>query len=306
MLAIFISIGLLLIILMAVFVWYISIYPFRKIRKESGEGRRTIFEVDTTDYGYEYYENMLLKWLDGIGFGEYSRKRKGRTVKYYNNGGTYRFGLNYYKKENKLIIETWVIIFKREYPLVTILHRLKGKSERYLDVDQQYKDTYIELLKSLLNMPQTIQDTNSATFVAEIRVSDVKGKQKKERASIYKLIGVIIIVSFAIAIIIEQPFHFNKPKGSEEDLAEGLQLIESLYPDFRLEEKSIEVLGKGKPNNEYYIVYLYYGTMNTPLEDNDEVMFFIRKFEDGSGWYGNIYDRGSSGARWDLYYRQNE
>lgn len=294
------------VILFTVFMWYKAIYPFRVMRRESGEGRRTIFEVDTSDYGYEYYENMLLKWLDGIGYSQYSKKRKGRSIKYLNKGGVYRFGLNYYKKDNKLIIEAWIIVFKREYPLVTVFYAPKNKPEQYRAVDQQHKDTYIELLKSLMNMPEEIQDTNSVTFVSEICVGDVKGKQKKEKASNTKLVVGIISVSMVIALFIEQPFDFNKPKGSKEDLQEGLQLIESLYPDFQLDKKYFSVLGSGEPNNEYYVGYFYYGTMNTPVEENGDVMFFIRKYSDGSGWYGYIYDCNSNSLRWDLYYRQNE
>lgn len=306
-LLIFVSIVVGILVLMACLIYRLAVYPFRKIRKESGEGCRTIFEIDTTDYGYEYYENMLLKWLDGIGYGKYEPKKKGRRVKYFCKGGTYRFGLNYYRQENKLIIETWVIIFRREYPLVTVLRRIENCSEElYRAVDQQPKDVYIELLQSLMHLPQTIQDTNEATFVREIRVSNVKAEQKKERASIRKLIAGIIAFSIACAIIIENPFQFGKPKGSQEDLMEGLQLIERLYPDFQLEKKCVEVKDHRKYDTGYFIMYLYYGTMNTPLEENDEVMFLLQKSSESGRWSGTIYNRDSSDIRWDLYYRQEE
>ncbi len=303
----FFGIIVIIFLLIIAIIYYVSIYPFQKIRRESGQGRRTIFEIDTVDRGYEYYEQMLLQWLDLVGFDGYDKKRNRRSIKYFHRGCIYRFGLNYYRQDDRLIIETCVIVFKKEYPLVKVLHRTRNTSEEsYWMVDQQHKDVYVELLQTLMNIPQTVQDQNQVQFVPELCISDMKSEQKKEKSSIYKLVGTILAVSFIIAFLVSQPFDFNKPKASQEDLEEGLQLIEQLYPEFKLEKKQADVLGHGKPNDRYFILYIYYGTINTPLKDNHEVMFMLQKLSNDGKWVGSIFDQNSSDIRWDLYYRQNE
>jgi hypothetical protein len=81
-------------------------------KKKELQGYRTTFEIDTSDEGYNFYMGRVEKWLYHMGYSKYDDKRNGRFLKYHANMCTYNFGFNYYKKDTKLIIETWLNFYK--------------------------------------------------------------------------------------------------------------------------------------------------------------------------------------------------
>lgn len=153
-----------LIVLAIIFcVWYAKIM-FKPITdmKKMGSGERTKFIINTADKGYDYYKNIIENWLKSNKFSKYDKKRKCKILKYKDKikGITYKFGFNYYESKSKLIIETFLFVLGAEYPL-TEKNYVSKKSNVEIAVGTQGKEAYIDFLKSLLEMPNEISNSNN-------------------------------------------------------------------------------------------------------------------------------------------------
>lgn len=183
---IFLGILFLFVIIIVVWLLYALIKPTIKLQK-ARNGGRTKFEIDIKDKGYELYKNIIDKWLDKVGFGKYNSKKLGRYYKYYNEGLQFTFGFNYYKQDDKLIIETWLVVLGAESPISwvsysydenetnllgkVVAHNEKDKELENMPVvlDQQGKDIYIDMLRELLDLPEYIvEDYNKTTIKEEL------------------------------------------------------------------------------------------------------------------------------------------
>lgn len=206
-----------IIVLVAAFLGIFLTYPIIKstIKMHNArQGERTKFEIDTTDKGYNYYKDKVDTWLNGIGFSKYKSKKEARYLKYHKNTNVFTFGFNYYKQENKLIIETWLDILGKESPLTAISYEEKNiistissiKDDTPKDIplllDQQGKDEYIDFLRTLIDMPEKINEKNEVTLLNNINVSDVKSNQKVQKSTTIKLILGIIIFSLILSVIL--------------------------------------------------------------------------------------------------------
>lgn len=177
---IFLGIVILLVVLVVAWLLILFIKPVIKLQK-ARNGKRTLFEIDIKDKGYNYYKNKIDKWLDSVGFGKYNSKKSGRYYKYYNKGLRFTFGFNYYQENEKLIIETWLVVLGAESPISwvsyvyeeedinlvgkVISHNEKDKKLEKMPValDQQGKDIYIDILKKLIDVPEVILEEKNIT-----------------------------------------------------------------------------------------------------------------------------------------------
>lgn len=163
-------------------------------------------------------KDKIDKWLNDVGFSKYKSKKDGRYLKYHKNTNVFTFGFNYYQQENKLIIETWLDILGKESPLTVISYQkdngennilsdissLKDGTPRDIPIilDQQGKDEYINFLRSLIDMPEKINERNEVALLNNINVSDIKTNQKIQKSTTIKLILGIIIFSIILSVII--------------------------------------------------------------------------------------------------------
>lgn len=177
---IFLGIIILLFVLVVGWMIYALIKSTMKLQK-ARNGGRTKFEIDIEDKEYEYYKEKINKWLDKVGFGKYNSKKSARYYKYRNDGLRFTFGFNYYKQENKLIIETWLVVLGAESPIswvsysyeedeVNLLGKVVAHNEKDKELekmptvlDQQGKDIYIDMLRELLELPEYIVEDYNIT-----------------------------------------------------------------------------------------------------------------------------------------------
>ena len=204
-------------VLLGIFISFPLINSTMKMHN-ARQGERTKFEIDTTHEGYNYYKDKIDKWLYDVGFSKYKSKKNGRYLKYHKNTNVFTFGFNYYQQENKLIIETWLDILGKESPLTVISYQKdNGKNNILSDIsslkdgtprdipiilDQQGKDEYINFLRSLIDMPEKINERNEVALLNNINVSDIKTNQKIQKSTTIKLIFGIIIFSIILSVII--------------------------------------------------------------------------------------------------------
>ncbi|MBQ2946344.1 MAG: hypothetical protein IJE04_00640 [Bacilli bacterium] len=179
---IYLGIVILLFILFVAWILYIFIKPTIKLQK-ARNGGRTKFEIDLKDKDYEYYKKKIDKWLDDTGFKKYNSKKLARYYKYRNEGLRFTFGFNYYKQDDKLIIETWLVVLGAESPISwvsysydenetnllgkVVAHNEKDKELEKMPtvLDQQGKDIYIDMLRELLDLPEYIvEDYNKVNI----------------------------------------------------------------------------------------------------------------------------------------------
>lgn len=179
---IYLGIIILLFILVVAWILYIFIKPTIKLQK-ARNGGRTKFEIDLKDKDYEYYNKKIDKWLDDTGFKKYNSKKIARYYKYRNEGLRFTFGFNYYKQDDKLIIETWLVVLGAESPISwvsysydenetnllgkVVSHNENNKELEKMPVilDQQGKEIYIEMLRELLDLPEYITEDYNKTFI---------------------------------------------------------------------------------------------------------------------------------------------
>ena len=206
-----------IIVLAAAFLGIFLTYPIIKSTMKmhnARQGERTKFEIDITDKGYNYYKDKVNTWLNDVGFSKYKSKKEARYLKYHKNTNVFTFGFNYYQQENKLIIETWLDILGKESPLTVISYGENNivsaissiKDDTPKDVplmlDQEGKDEYIYFLRTLIDMPEKIDEKNTVTLLKNINVSDVKANQKVQKSTTIKLIFGIITFSLILSVII--------------------------------------------------------------------------------------------------------
>ncbi len=169
--------------------------------QKAREGKRTLFIIDTADIGFDYYADIIEKWLFNLGFGKYKAGNKGRILKYHISGCIFRCGFNYYQQDSRLIIEAWLNVCGKESPLTFVTYQSNGNSTP-IALDQQGKDEYLKVLNTLFTVPEIISDTNNVTLQNNIQVSAFKATQKAERNSTRKLVWGILIFSFALSFLI--------------------------------------------------------------------------------------------------------
>lgn len=175
-----------LVLLAIIFLVFFAKKMFKPIKemRDAGAGERTKFVIDTSDKGYEYYKNVIENWLSEYNFSKYKSKLNARILKWKGPGITFKFGLNYYKKENLIIVETFLLVLGAEYPLVektysygkgdiNILDAAKLKNpisggNEEIAVGQQGKDEYIKLLNTLFNMPTQLLEENKISIKTDI------------------------------------------------------------------------------------------------------------------------------------------
>lgn len=172
-----------LIILVIIFTILFSKSMFKPILKmrDAGSGERTKFVIKTNEKGYEYYKNIIDKWLE---LNKYKVKKDDYILKYHdkNKGIIYKFGLNYYKENNNIIIEAWLNVLGSEYPLTEKIYKNSENEKNIIDIvarkekgmetnnvliGQQGKDEYINLLKSLVVINDNLKEINNATLKDE-------------------------------------------------------------------------------------------------------------------------------------------
>ena len=242
----------------------------------------------------------------------YKQKKDGRYLKYHKNTNVFTFGFNYYQQENKIIIETWLAILGKESPLTLVSYKDDNGGHNILSdisaikdgtpkdipimLDQQGKDEYINLLRSLINMPEIINEKNEVTLLNNINVSDIKPNQKIQKSATIKLILGIIIFSIILSALYIYCGNLNKPKSSKNEQNEALQIIQNTHSSFELTDSSNYVTSGN-------IVYTYYGTMKTPENENDRVVIFMIKNNDGE-WSGTIQQNKADGKKWDFNFKE--
>lgn len=194
-----ITVTLIPIVIALIFAWPL-IQQMAKLQK-AREGKRTQFIIDTSDRGYPYYQEKVEQWLADTGFSKYKRRKKGRYLIYYIKQNRFKFGLNYYQQESKLILDAWLCVCGKESPL-TFVSFSRGEGRIPLALDQYGKDEYSKTLNTLITIPEVIKETNPVTLQYRIDVSTFKDDQKAEKRSTQKLIWGIIIAAFAISALI--------------------------------------------------------------------------------------------------------
>lgn len=213
---IFVGICILGIIIFTILCIKSLLVPQIKMQK-SGTGERTKFIVDASDKGYEYYEKFVNDWLKYNKFPSYNKKHNGRILKYYIRDLIFKFGFNHYKDEQNMIIETWLSVFGQENPLSfksythnkgtidltagLVTGDFKSDEETYIAVNQQGKNEYLIFLSSLINIPETIQDSNNVTFKDKYDLSKIKN-QKLEKKKNHKTIFIILAISLTLTAIL--------------------------------------------------------------------------------------------------------
>ena len=172
--------------------------------QKAREGKRTKFVIDTTDKGYADYQKKIDKWLEDVGFGKYKARKNGRYLKYYKNGNIYKCGFHYYRQGSRLIIDAWLCVLGKESPLTFVSYWPDGNNQKGMPtaLDQHAKEQYLEVLNTIITVPQIVGEVNEVTLQYNIAVSDFKTKQKAERTSNWKMIWGIIIFAFLVSILI--------------------------------------------------------------------------------------------------------
>ena len=208
MIGIYIFLGILILLAILFIVWTTKkiLSPQLKMQK-AVSGERTKFKVDTSQYGNEYYKNKIEEWLKYNKFSKYKKNKKGRYLTYHQKELIYKFGFNYYEKENSIIIEAWVNIFGNEHPLKTTLYKF-GKDdvdilnvvtggpeneEIPIDVYYQAKEAYLIFLESIMNLPEgNIEDENIITLKDSIDYTKIEDQRK---ATMYNLKFILIMIA---------------------------------------------------------------------------------------------------------------
>lgn len=328
-----IYISILIIVAIIFLVWFARkmFKPVLKMHK-AGSGKRTRFIVETSDNGYEYYKDKVEKWLKNYG---YKRKNNGYILKYHKNGNIFKFGFNYYQEANNMIIETWLNVLGSEYPLTEKVYEKSKNEKTILDavtkkesdveinnilVGQQGKNEYLDFLKTLIIFEKNIKETNSSTLLKNIDLSknnEIKKEKKDNKMLVIKILGISIAITAVIYLLVFFiSGDYKKPRPSKEDKKEALNIIKKAHPTFKLTDSSyyvsggnkntysgIKNYGKFKTNSkdDYYLVYTFYGTMNTPEKDKDKVVVFMKKNSyDSSGWNSRICQNKSGSKCWNL------
>lgn len=301
-------------------VLYIAYSRIKLVTKKNNiqQGERTIFEIDITDKGYDFYKNRIEKWLNDIGFSKSKTKNNDRFLTYYKNSEISTFGFNYYQKENKLIIEAWFPFLSTECPLKGYLHR-QGEEDNSAEIKEEVnveelptavstKYEYINILKSLINMPEIIDDKNEVTLLNDTDISGINVRLKKQKsATISFLVKLVLLITLPSVILVSIKLwiqHINEPKLSKEDQIEALEIIQSTHSSFELTDSSYYVTSGD-------IVYTYYGTMKTPENENDRVVIFMTKSNDlfmekvnDKEWFGQICQNQADGEKWNFYFEE--
>lgn len=299
--------------LIIIFLGVYTIYSKLKLTTKKNtiqQGERTVFKIDITDKGYDFYKNRIDKWLNDIGFSKKKAKNNDRFLTYYKDREISTFGFNYYQKENKLIIEAWFPFLSTECPLKGSLYK-QEKEDNSTEIKENVsveelpmaiftKYEYIELLKSLINMPEIIDDKNDVTLLTNIDTSDINIKLKKQKSTtisfLVKLIMIIILPGVILASLLLWAQHLNEPKLSKEDQNEALEIIQNTHSSFELTESSHYVTNGS-------LVYTFYGTMKTPENENDRVVIFMTRSNDGE-WAGQICQNQAYGERWNFNFEE--
>lgn len=218
MLGVYIFTGICILSVIIFTIWCVKLLLVPQIKmQKAGVGERTKFIIDTTDKGYDYYERFVNEWLESNKFSSYKKKNNGRILKYYIGDLMFRFGFNHYRDGQNMIIETWLSVFGQENPLsfksytqkegtVDIASdlatgELKSNNETPILVNQQGKDEYLIFLSSLINIPETIQDSNNVTLKDKYDLSKIKN-QKLEKKENHKTIFIILAISLSLTTIL--------------------------------------------------------------------------------------------------------
>lgn len=218
MLGVYIFVGICILGVIIFTIWCVNLLLVPQIKmQKSGVGERTKFVVDTTDKGYEYYEKNVNEWLKYNKFPSYNKKKNGRILKYYIGDLIFKFGFNHYKDGQNMIIETWLSVFGQENPLsfksyshsegtVDLATGLasgdfKSKEGSAIAVNQQGKDEYLIFLSSLINIPETIENSNKVTLKDKFDLSKIKN-QELEKKKNHKTIFIILGISLSLTAIL--------------------------------------------------------------------------------------------------------
>ena len=317
MLNIYIFIGVLLLLSILFIVWAVKqlISPQIKMQK-AVSGERTKFIIDTSKYGNEYYKNKIENWLKYNKFSKYNKKKNGRYLTYHKEELIYKFGFNYYEEEKSIIIEAWIVYLGKEQPLKETLYTyekgefnilsaatggpLKENGDVPIIAGKQSKDTYLEFLKSIMDLPDQIGEHNNVKLKDEIDYTKIEDQKK---ATIYNLKFIFIVIAIAtfISFLILLPGKMSQPKISEQDINDALNLIRTRYPSFELidYDTSIKKINYSK-EEAYAIYYIFNGKMNTFNDKKEEVTIYMSNsgysnlslIEGEDNWAGNILING--------------
>ena len=324
---IYVAILVLLVIIFTIWCSKKLFGPVWKMQK-AGEGDRTKFIIDVSDKGFDYYNKKILNWLRQYNFKKYNKKRKAYFLKWQGNGIVFNFGFNYYKKDNSIVIETFLFVLGKENPLtektysfekgdvnilnVTQLKNPVSKGDEVIVIGKQGKDEYIKFLKTILNISDDISEINNVTIKDVIDYS-MANKQKANKKSNIKFVLGILGISLLITLVLYIPSiikRLNQPKPSAKDQSTALKLIYEKHPDFKLLEKdtSVDISEDYKGNEHYVITYRFEGTMNTPVKTNDKVIIYMsnsdynnyRCIDEECSWGVIIIQNKANGKTWDF------
>lgn len=218
MLGVYVFVGICILGVIIFTIWIVKVLLVPQIKMQKAvAGERTKFIVDTSDKGYEYYEKFVNEWMRYNNFPKYSRKIRGSILKYYVSDLIFKFGFNYYKDNQYLVIEVWLSVLGNENPLSfkSYTHNegtvdlasgittgnLKSDGKVSIAVNQQGKDEYLEFLSSLINIPEIVQDTNNVTLKEKYDLSKIKN-QSIEKTKNHKTILIILAISLFLTAII--------------------------------------------------------------------------------------------------------
>lgn len=169
-----------LIIVAIIFLVLFAKFMFKPIIKmrDAGSGERTKFIIDTSNKEYDYYKNIVERWLKS---NNYKINKNDYILKYHDKvkGITYNFGFNYYLESTNIVIEAWLNVLGAEYPLTEKLYERPENEKTIADVvarkdkdmesndvlvGQQGKDEYINLLKSLIVIDDDLKEINNVSL----------------------------------------------------------------------------------------------------------------------------------------------
>lgn len=142
---------------------------------------------------------------------------------------------------------------------------------------------------------------------------------------IIKTISIALIIIIVLSISLRVVLNIlakNSVKATKEDLQQAQLLLEDMYPELVIEKNNSEVRAyktnsyanlktrweyKQYGKDNYYVVYYFYGIMDTPEQKNDKVLIQMSKndnspfyiINDDTEWSLTIFQNKANGKKWD-------